>query len=172
MIVFLICFRLLSMVCLKQQRKMRLRSRRSRTLARRRTAAFREDQEAELRAVASALSADLLLMSSAQRRSVWTRSRSHAFMEVISAWYDLDWKRNFRVNRRTFRYLCNELRVRLHHDSRLRQTITVEKRVAVALWRLPYHPSPCPRYQSTGNSLEYPLPHLILVQRRSSSSYL
>ena len=125
------------MVWLKQRRKMRLRSRRSRTLARRRlTAAFREDQEAELRAVASALSADLLLMSSAQRQSVWTRSRSHAFMEVISAWDDLDWKRNFHVNRRTFRHLCDKLRVRLHHDSRLRQTITVEKRVAVALWRL------------------------------------
>ena len=130
MIVFFICFGLLSIVWLKQRRKMRLRSRR------RRTAAFREDQEAELRAVASALSADLLLMSSAQRRSVLTRSRSHAFMEVISAWDDLDWKRNFRVNRRTFRHLCDELRVRLHHDSRLRQTITVEKRVAVALWRL------------------------------------
>ena len=88
----------------------------------------------QLRAVASALSTDLLLMSSAQRRSVWTRSRR--FIVVISAWEDLDCKRNFRVNRRTFQYSCDELRVRLHDDSRLRQTISVEKRVSVALWRL------------------------------------
>ena len=69
-------------------------------------------------------------------RSVWTRSRSQAFTEVISAWDDLEWKRNFCVSRRTFWHLCNELCIRLLHDSTLRQIVTVEKRVAVALWRL------------------------------------
>ena len=40
------------------------------------------------------------------------------------------------MSRRTFRHLCDELHIRLQHDSTLRQTITVEKREAVALWRL------------------------------------
>ena len=79
------------MMWLKQRQSILLRSRRRHILARRRQiAAFCEDQEAEIRAFASAQSADLLLMSSAQCRSVWTRSRSQAFTEVISASDDLE----------------------------------------------------------------------------------
>ena len=32
--------------------------------------------------------------------------------------------------------MCNELLTKLQHDSTLRETVTVEKRVAITLWRL------------------------------------
>ena len=137
MIAFFLCFGLLSMVWLKQRRRMRIRRRRRSILARRvRTAAFCASQEAELRAAVTALATDLLLRSSVHRRSVWMRNRSQAFMQVISAWDDLEWKRNFRVSRATYRHLCNELQTKVQHDSSIRETVVVEKRVAIALWRL------------------------------------
>lgn len=34
------------------------------------------------------------------------------------------------------RYLCNEFHTKLQCDSTLRETVTVEKRVAIAVWRL------------------------------------
>ena len=70
MIAFFLCFGLLSMVWLKQRRRMRIRRRRRSILARRiRTAAFCASQEAELRAAVTALATDLLLRSSVHRRS-------------------------------------------------------------------------------------------------------
>ena len=120
------------MVWLKQRRRMRIRRRRRSILARRvRTAAFCASQEAELRAAVTALATDLLLRSSVHRRSVWMRNRSQAFMQVISAWDDLEWKRNFRVSRATYRHLCNELQTKVQHDSSIRETVVVEKRVVL-----------------------------------------
>lgn len=87
-------------------------------------------------AIAIAQATDLLMMRAVQRRSVWVRSRSQAFTDIISSWDDLEWKRNFRISRRTFRYLCNELGTKLQHYSPIRETIPVEKRIAIALWRL------------------------------------
>ena len=108
-----------------------------RILSRRiRFASFCHSQEEELGAVASALATDLQIMTTVQRRSVWVRNRSQAFTEIISAWDDREWKKNFRVSRATFRYLCNELRGKLRHESTFRETVPVEKRVAIALWRL------------------------------------
>ena len=136
MIAFFLCFCLLSMVWLKQRRRMRIRRRRSILARRIRTAAFRSSQEAELRATVTALATDVLLRSSVHRRSGWMRNRSQAFMQVISAWDDLGWKRNCRVSRATYRHLCNELRTKVQHDSSIRETVVVEKRVGIALWRL------------------------------------
>ena len=136
MIAFFLCFGLLSMVWLKQRRRMRIRRRRSILARRMQTAVFCASQGAELRAAVTALATDLLLRSSVHRRSVWMRDRNQAFMQVISAWDDLEWKRNFRVSRATYRHLCNELRTKVQHDSSIRETVAVEKRVAIALWRL------------------------------------
>ncbi len=48
-----------------------------------------------------------------------------------------DWMNNFRMTKRTFNYLCEELHPFLHReDTNLRKAISVRKRVAVALWRL------------------------------------
>ena len=137
MIVIIFCFGLVSMVWLRQRRRIRQRRRRSRKLARRiRSESFYRTQEEELGAVVSALTTDLLMTTTVQRRSVWVRNRSQAFVDIISAWDDEEWKRNFRVSRATFRYLCNELRTKLQHESTIRETVLVEKRVAIALWRL------------------------------------
>ena len=35
-----------------------------------------------------------------------------------------------------YQYLCDELRTKLQHDSTIRETVAVEKRVAITLWRL------------------------------------
>lgn len=58
------------------------------------------------------------------------------FTQVIAAWDDVEFKRNFRVSRKTFDYLCNKLRTKLTPDATLHAIIPVEKRVAIALWRL------------------------------------
>ena len=108
-----------------------------RILARRiRFASFLPQSGGRIGAVASALATDLQIMNTVQRRSVWVRNRSQAFTEIISAWDDREWKKNFHVSRATFRYLCNELRGKLRHESTFRETVLVEKRVAIALWRL------------------------------------
>lgn len=48
-----------------------------------------------------------------------------------------DWLDKFRMSRETFFYLCDKLRPRLaRQDTSFRLALPVEKRVAVALWRL------------------------------------
>lgn len=48
-----------------------------------------------------------------------------------------DWLDKFRMSRETFFYLCDKLRPRLtRQDTTFRLALPVEKRVAVALWRL------------------------------------
>ena len=77
-----------------------------------------------------------LNLSTMQHRSLWIRPRSHGFTAIISTWDDAQWKRNFRVSKPTFEYLCNELRPSLQRSDHVRASIPVETRVAVALWRL------------------------------------
>ena len=84
----------------------------------------------------AALVADRIVRSTMQRRVLWVRNRSQSFTSVITSWDDLEWKRNFRVNRTTFQYLCTELSVKLQHSSTVRAAVSVETRVAIALWRL------------------------------------
>ena len=79
---------------------------------------------------------NFVLTNSAQYRSVWVRNMSPMFTQVISAWNDVEFKRNFRVSRETFDYLCNKLRTKLTRDATLCVVSPVEKRVAIALWRL------------------------------------
>ena len=40
------------------------------------------------------------------------------------------------MNKATFQYLCNELRGRLQRTNVVREAISVEKRIAITLWRL------------------------------------
>ncbi len=50
---------------------------------------------------------------------------------------DDEWKEHFRMTRQTFSYICNRLRRHItKQNTRLRLPIPVEKRVALALWRL------------------------------------
>ena len=79
---------------------------------RRRMAALCDDQEKELTVVALIVT-NSLTFSTMQCRSVWTRQRNRAFMDITSGWDESEWKRNFRISRPTFLYLCNQLRVKL-----------------------------------------------------------
>ena len=47
-----------------------------------------------------------------------------------------DWLENFRMSRGTFLYLCAELKSLEKRDSAMRRAISLEQRVATALWRL------------------------------------
>ena len=79
-------------------------------------------------AVASALVTDLQMMTTVQRQSVWVCNRSQAFIEIISAWDDREWEKKLCVSCATFRYLCNELRAKLRHESTISNSEVFTKR--------------------------------------------
>ena len=69
------------------------------------------------------------------QRTIWAKRRSQSFFEeCINNWDADEWKRNFRVSRATF--LCLELTPYLQRSSIVRKSLSVEKRVAITLWRL------------------------------------
>ena len=56
---------------------------------------------------------------------------------MMASFNDRDWIENFRMQKSTFMYTCNLLRPHIQKkDTIMRCAITVEKRVAVTLWRL------------------------------------
>ncbi|XP_018586601.1 protein ANTAGONIST OF LIKE HETEROCHROMATIN PROTEIN 1-like isoform X2 [Scleropages formosus] len=69
----------------------------------------------------------------------WTNTASTDWWERVAMqeFEPQDWLDKFRMSRDTFFYLCNKLRPRLaRQDTHFRLALPVEKRVAVALWRL------------------------------------
>ena len=79
-----------------------------------------------------------------RRRRAWAWPRPQNWFDVMLASPRLNvlWKPNFRMERETFDELCRILRGDLtRQETRLRKPVSVEKRVAVGVWRL-----------STGNS--------------------
>lgn len=73
------------------------------------------------------------------RTRPWTTTTSTDWWErvVMTEFQPSDWLDKFRMSRDTFFYLCDKLRPRLaRQDTSFRLALPVEKRVAVALWRL------------------------------------
>lgn len=73
------------------------------------------------------------------RTRPWTTTTSTDWWErvVMTEFQPSDWLDKFRMSRETFFYLCDKLRPRLaRQDTSFRLALPVEKRVAVALWRL------------------------------------
>ncbi|XP_029937606.1 protein ANTAGONIST OF LIKE HETEROCHROMATIN PROTEIN 1 [Myripristis murdjan] len=73
------------------------------------------------------------------RTRPWTNTPSTDWWErvVMTEFQPSDWLDKFRMSRETFFYLCDKLRPRLaRQDTSFRLALPVEKRVAVALWRL------------------------------------
>lgn len=73
------------------------------------------------------------------RTRPWTTTPSTDWWErvVMIEFQPSDWLDKFRMSRETFFYLCDKLRPRLaRQDTSFRLALPVEKRVAVALWRL------------------------------------
>ena len=70
---------------------------------------------------------------------MWCRPRSVNWWEDVQSgrYSETWWKENLRMSRATFDILCCELRPHIERQSTyLRQPISVEKRVAVTLWKL------------------------------------
>ena len=70
-------------------------------------------------------------------RTLWVKMRSGEWCDRIENgnFTEEEWVENFRIGKNTFVYLCNELRseIRRYYFC---QAVTVEKWVAMALWRL------------------------------------
>ena len=72
-------------------------------------------------------------------RSIWCKPRTRGFWEAArsgvfgSQW----WRENLRMNEDTFNVFCSELKPYIRKETtRFRESVSVEERVAVTLWRL------------------------------------
>ena len=77
--------------------------------------------------------------SAPMQRSLWCRPRSLNWWENVwsGRFGEVWWKENLRMSRGTFDIICRELKPHIEKQATyMRQTISVEKRVAVTLWRL------------------------------------
>ncbi|XP_075784101.1 uncharacterized protein LOC142829216 [Pelodiscus sinensis] len=83
-------------------------------------------------------------------RHVWRLDTSSDWWDriVLERWEDRQWTQNFRMRRDTFLELCEWLAPALRRrDTRMRPAIPLQKRVAIALWKLSTPDS----YRSVGN---------------------
>ncbi|XP_076836809.1 uncharacterized protein LOC143482352 [Brachyhypopomus gauderio] len=80
----------------------------------------------------------LLLANSRRKRSVWTFRRASQWWDVIVPEFTCtQWLQNFRMSRDAFDSLSNKLRPALERqDTTFRVCVPVNKRVAIALWKL------------------------------------
>ncbi|GFV42591.1 protein ALP1-like [Trichonephila clavipes] len=69
---------------------------------------------------------------------MWAKVRSSEWWEriVLQSWDDDDFKENFRVSRRTFQHICDRLKPQIKRHFIIRKPISVERRVAVTLFKL------------------------------------
>ena len=75
------------------------------------------------------------------------RLRSTDWKLSLSQYENNIWREHFRISKQTFRFVCDLVSPHLaRQDTNMRRAIPVEKRVAVALWRLATGNS----YRSTG----------------------
>ncbi len=72
------------------------------------------------------------------QRIVWVKPRTTAVWdEMVRNLNNDEWKEHFRVKRDTFQLICELLRPKLaKRNTRFRQSISVDKGVAIALWRM------------------------------------
>ncbi|XP_050791623.1 uncharacterized protein LOC127041871 isoform X1 [Gopherus flavomarginatus] len=78
-------------------------------------------------------------MLSTTERRLWARETSTEWWDhiVLQVWDDEQWLQNFRMRKATFMGLCAELAPTLRRkDTRLRAALSVEKRVAIAIWKM------------------------------------
>ena len=116
-----------------------LRHRRRRTDQWRRMEVFYEEQVRQRAMFCLMLSVTVACASFTADRSVWAKERSKYWWDYLvnETFMVLDWLANFRMSQETFVYLCDQLRRSLHRgNTRFRKAISVEQRVAIAIWRL------------------------------------
>ncbi|XP_067148208.1 uncharacterized protein [Apteryx mantelli] len=72
-------------------------------------------------------------------RRFWSKRTSTAWWDhiVLQTWDDQEWLQNFHMRKQTFLELCEELTPALRRQStQFREPIPVQKRVAIAIWKL------------------------------------
>lgn len=73
------------------------------------------------------------------RKRIWCKPRSSDWWErvVLDEFQPNDWLENFRMSKETFFHVCNKLKPMVsRRNTHLRPALPLEKRVAVAFWRL------------------------------------
>lgn len=88
--------------------------------------------------------------SNTVKRSTWMKVRSADWWSRIvqKNFLEEDWLENFRISRPTFEYICNRLRKYLAPaETQVREPTSVEKQVAVALYKL----ASCAEYRIIAN---------------------
>ena len=74
-----------------------------------------------------------------KRKTMWVYPRPQFWFEqlLVNRYQDHLWREHFRVSRETIEYICGLVSPQLmRQNTILREAVSVEKRVAVALWRL------------------------------------
>ena len=74
-----------------------------------------------------------------RRKVAWVLERPQFWFEhmLLNQYTNNIWREHFRISRQTFQFICNLVRPHLvRQDTNMQRAIPVEKRVAVALWRL------------------------------------
>ncbi|CAM5094281.1 unnamed protein product [Eretmochelys imbricata] len=86
----------------------------------------------------------------AVERRFWARETSTDWWDriVLQVWDNSQWLRNFRMRKGTFMELCDLLSpAMMFMNTKMRAALTVEKQVAIGLWKLATPDS----YRSVGN---------------------
>lgn len=80
----------------------------------------------------------LLLQKRRQRPTVWAFSRANEWWDVIVPGFThTQWVHNFRMSEESFLYICAKLRPMMEkQDTNFRLCVPLNKRVAIALWKL------------------------------------
>ncbi|XP_078581876.1 uncharacterized protein LOC144865182 [Branchiostoma floridae x Branchiostoma japonicum] len=119
-----------------------LNMRRHARVGRRRRLRYRERRQRPARVNAAFFLAALLVAEGGEpvHRGVWQHPRNPAsFWDqiVLDTLSDAEWYKRFRMRKATFQMLCDELDPELRHkDTRMRDAISVQKRLAIGLYWL------------------------------------
>lgn len=85
-----------------------------------------------------------------QRPTCWVKERSKDWWERVVRFHfrEEDWLENFRMSHATFKFICQRLEPYLKHSKKfVRAPISVEKQVAIALYKL----TSCAEYRVVAN---------------------
>ena len=118
-------------------RKRRLE--RNRASARNRIATYLKFRSRQARSVVENFALQISRQRPDVTRSTWCKPRSENWWDNIveETFTEDDWTKNFRMGRRTFDFLCEELHPFLcRENTNMRKAISVRRRVAISLWRL------------------------------------
>ena len=121
----------------RRERARKVRRQRLKSASLKRILRYRRVQHRRTKTIVNSVL--LHCMKPSPERKVWCEVRSESWWEDIvkRQFNDNDWVKNFRMSRDTFEDLCKEVSPYLQkQDTKFRKAISIDKRVAVSLWRL------------------------------------